>query len=416
MNANSSPTKINVWLEQATLDLTNSNITSARLDALVLLEDAAGRDRSWLLAHPEYKLDEKTLRTLNAQLERRCRHEPLAYIRGKSEFYGREFIVNAHTLEPRPETETMIDLLKKLVDSEQLTNDSKKGSEEKSNKRQAASNKQRKTNDKKRLHGSDAMQGDDEQGTEMYMEYINGAAQPTTPQRAEITGDVSSLAAKQDSSPMSIVDVGTGSGCIAITTKLLYPQTHVIATDIDKKCLDTARQNAETLGANANFRHGNLLEPLTNTGAGFMHADPETDFSLSSGVRRMSDTAHEQRKGKLGSGPQTNSRITNSSGKQAVDNAWILLANLPYVPTHFKINSAAQHEPHHAIFGGKDGLLYYREMFDQITGMSHKPRLILIEALPPQHGELTSIAKKANYQQIDKQDFIQAFSPATNKP
>jgi release factor glutamine methyltransferase len=39
---------------------------------------------------------------------------PLAYLRGKTEFYGREFIVNEHVLEPRPESETMIDILKTL--------------------------------------------------------------------------------------------------------------------------------------------------------------------------------------------------------------------------------------------------------------------------------------------------------------
>lgn len=366
MNANSSPAKINTWLNQATQILTINDISSARLDALVLLEDATGRDRSWLLAHPEHELDEKTLRELNAQLERRCRHEPLAYIRGKSEFYGREFIVNTHTLEPRPETETMVDLLKKLADRGQPTEDSRKGSEGKSNKRQSVSSKYHRTNDTKRLHGSDAVQGDGEQRTEMYMEYINGAAEPTTPQRAERTGNNSSLAAEQDSSPMSIVDVGTGSGCIAITVKLIYPEVSVIATDIDKKCLDTAKKNAKKLGTKITFYHGNLLEPLSNI-----------KYQVS-GI--------------------------------------IILANLPYVPTHFKINSAAQHEPHHAIFGGEDGLCYYREMFGQITGISHKPRFILTEALPPQHDELTNIAKKADYQQIDKQDFIQVFSLAANMP
>ncbi len=51
---------------------------------------------------------------LNTKIVQRASHIPLAYLRGKAEFYGREFIVNEHTLVPRPETETMIELLKDL--------------------------------------------------------------------------------------------------------------------------------------------------------------------------------------------------------------------------------------------------------------------------------------------------------------
>ncbi len=96
-----------------------AGIATARLDCLVLLEDATGKDRSWLIAHPEYLLQGPALNILNAQVQRREKHEPLAYVRGKSEFYGREFKVSKDTLEPRPETETMIDLLKELIHKSQ---------------------------------------------------------------------------------------------------------------------------------------------------------------------------------------------------------------------------------------------------------------------------------------------------------
>ena len=107
-----SPTKINDWLNAATERLNSAGITSSRLDCLVLLEDITGKDRAQLLAHPEITLQGPSLKTLEAQIYRRQRHEPLTYIRGKSEFYGREFIVNEHTLVPRPESESMISLLK----------------------------------------------------------------------------------------------------------------------------------------------------------------------------------------------------------------------------------------------------------------------------------------------------------------
>lgn len=102
------------WLNHSTKRLKEASIATARLDCMVLLEDATGKDRSHLLAHPNQELPQRLIGKLNKQVERRTNHEPLAYIRGKSEFYGREFQVSADTLEPRPETETMIDLAKQL--------------------------------------------------------------------------------------------------------------------------------------------------------------------------------------------------------------------------------------------------------------------------------------------------------------
>lgn len=114
MNASSSEVKANDWLENAVVRLRDAGIGSARLDALIMLEDELQKDRSQLLAHPELVLSKSRQKRLNAKLRRRCNHVPLAYIRGFSEFYGRKFKVNKYVLEPRPESETMIELLKKL--------------------------------------------------------------------------------------------------------------------------------------------------------------------------------------------------------------------------------------------------------------------------------------------------------------
>lgn len=89
-------------------------ISSARLDVLILLEDMLKRDRSWVLAHPEHSLNNLQARRLERKIDRRASHVPLAYIRGFSEFYGRRFKVNRHVLEPRPESETIIELLKEF--------------------------------------------------------------------------------------------------------------------------------------------------------------------------------------------------------------------------------------------------------------------------------------------------------------
>lgn len=106
--------KLGDLLKTSEAKLSLAGISSARLDVLILLEDMLHKDRSWILAHPEFLVKDAQSRRLARKLQRRAGHVPLAYIRGHSEFYDRRFKVNRHVLEPRPESETMIELLKKL--------------------------------------------------------------------------------------------------------------------------------------------------------------------------------------------------------------------------------------------------------------------------------------------------------------
>lgn len=105
---------IESWLKQATKKLETVGIGTARLDALVLLEDELNIDRAQLLAEPMRELTNEQIKSLDVKIRRRMTHEPLAYIRGKTEFYGREFYVDRRVLEPRPESETILKLLKPL--------------------------------------------------------------------------------------------------------------------------------------------------------------------------------------------------------------------------------------------------------------------------------------------------------------
>lgn len=107
--------KSSEWLAAAVKKLEQAGIGTGRLDALVLLEDISGQDRAWLLAHPEFELKPAQMAQLKKLLNRRAQHEPLAYLRGKTEFYGRSFVITPAVLEPRPESETMIDLFKSLA-------------------------------------------------------------------------------------------------------------------------------------------------------------------------------------------------------------------------------------------------------------------------------------------------------------
>ncbi|WP_047983798.1 peptide chain release factor N(5)-glutamine methyltransferase [Ornithinibacillus californiensis] len=64
--------------------------------------------------------------------------------------------------------------------------------------------------------------------------------------------------------PITIVDIGTGSGIIAITLALELPNATVYAIDISREALDTAKKNAEGLQANVTFLQGDFLEPFIN--------------------------------------------------------------------------------------------------------------------------------------------------------
>src|SRR5947209_5155666 len=75
-------------------------------DIDVLLADVTGRTAAWLFAHGEERNDPAPVEAL---VRRRINGEPLQYIRGKAEFFGREFFVDDRVLIPRPETELLVE-------------------------------------------------------------------------------------------------------------------------------------------------------------------------------------------------------------------------------------------------------------------------------------------------------------------
>ncbi len=117
MNANSLPQApvIKDWLINAIHQLSNANIVSARLDAEIILAQALGKNRTYLHAHDDEKLDAKTTQTAIIMLAKRLERTPIAYIVGHKEFFGREFIVTPHTLIPRPESEDIITVLGRIL-------------------------------------------------------------------------------------------------------------------------------------------------------------------------------------------------------------------------------------------------------------------------------------------------------------
>lgn len=334
---------IDEWLKHSVAQLKEAGISTARLDCLVLLEDVTKQDRGWLLSHADEVLQGSVLKRLNTKIAQRAQHVPLAYIRGHAEFYGREFIVNAHTLVPRPETETIIELLKVVRNREADV------------ATWQVERRGRKPLKKRYLFEKQEPASELVKTDEGYKVIWKKLKQPLLSQSP---ASVHGQSLKYRDEDLCIIDIGTGSGAIAITAKLELPEATVMATDIDEKCLGIARSNAQQLGADISLVQGNLLEPVP--------ALPE-------------------------------------------DKIGILLCNLPYVPDNFQINTAATHEPRHALFGGSDGLDLYRELFQQIVANTWQPAYVLTESLPPQHDTLAGIAKAAGYDLKRTDDFIQLY-------
>ncbi len=94
----------------ATDDFRARGIESPRLDAEVLVAYALGIDRTRVVIDAMRPLDPAELALLRDLVKRRRSREPIAYLRGEREFYGRTFHVDSRVLIPRPDTETLVDV------------------------------------------------------------------------------------------------------------------------------------------------------------------------------------------------------------------------------------------------------------------------------------------------------------------
>lgn len=265
-------------LARITTEFRERGIESARLDALLILEHILKQDRSLLLAHPERIISQTDIDHMQALIDQRLKHTPMAYLLCTAAFYGREFMVTKKTLVPRPESEAFFALL----------------------------------------------------------------------------SDIPEVAAS------TIIDVGTGSGILAITSKKLFPEANVIALDIDPACTAVARMNAEKHQTEITIIESDLLAALPSI-----------------------------------------SRLT------------IVLANAPYVPDMYPINRAAEHEPKLALFGGEDGLDLYRKLFIQCQERSIA--YVCCESLESQHVALCKIAQRYGYDLLSESGLVQAFELSSDR-
>lgn len=102
------PEDLNSLISRAARLLAEAGCETSALDARLLLQAATGLSREAMILDPQCLLAQDQLRHFAAMVERRAAHEPVARILGEREFYGRRFQVTPATLDPRPDTETLI--------------------------------------------------------------------------------------------------------------------------------------------------------------------------------------------------------------------------------------------------------------------------------------------------------------------
>jgi release factor glutamine methyltransferase len=179
------------------------------MNAELLLMFTLSADRAYLFAHPEHEITFDERSRYDAALAERARGVPAQYITGNQEFWGMDLIVTPSVLIPRPETEHVIEAVLELQTSDfrLLTSD----------------------------FGADAES-----------------------RNAEVRGPKSEV---------RIIDVGTGSGCIALALAKELPKSEIHATDISHAALEVARANAarHQLESRIHFREADLL-PIPEPG------------------------------------------------------------------------------------------------------------------------------------------------------
>lgn len=102
-------------LNKAKQELHDVGIATPFLDAELLLAFVLGRSREFVIGRPEYQLSKKEEEDFSSFIKRRQNFEPVAKIIGIKEFWGREFVVNATTLDPRPDSEALIEAFIELM-------------------------------------------------------------------------------------------------------------------------------------------------------------------------------------------------------------------------------------------------------------------------------------------------------------
>ena len=321
--------------------LNAAGIESADLEAELLLRHALGlgNDRAALFERLHDPADAAAPARFEALVARRLAHEPSAYIVGRREFYGLDFEVGPAVLIPRRETEALVDAAIHLASMG--ADASRRHPSEGSYELQA--------------HPERFQTVEGSHGPERRPEPVEGGH----PERFR--------------SIKTILDLGTGSGCIAVALATALPDARVYASDVSVAALALARRNAAHHGVAAriafleadllalSFNHAPLAHPSASEGSHAPEAHPER-FQTVEGSH--APEAH----------PERFQTVEGSHAPEAHPERLqtdLIVANLPYVKTddwRALPPELRDHEPRAALDGGPDGLAAIRRLLDQAPG------------------------------------------------
>jgi len=145
-----------------------------------------------------------------------------------------------------------------------------------------------------------------------------------------------------DDQTITVLDVGTGSGAIACALKAECPQINMYASDISEDALKQAQRNADNIKVKVNFYQGDMLQPFI-------------DHAIKADV---------------------------------------IVCNPPYIPSGEEIqNSVKAYEPHLALFGGEDGLKFYRSVLSNAHYVLNEKNILAFEMGWNQGQTLTDLAR-----------------------
>ncbi|MBH1964934.1 MAG: peptide chain release factor N(5)-glutamine methyltransferase [Comamonadaceae bacterium] len=243
----------------------------AREDARILLLHTLGRplhERAWLLAHDTDALPPETAAQFQALLARRINGEPVAYLTGRKPFYGLDLAIDTRVLDPRDDTETLIDWALSLC------------------------------------------------------------AYPAGP------------------APLRLLDLGTGSGAIALALRSQLPEAEITAIDRSEDALAVAAENAHRLRLPVRFLAGSWFAPV-----------PDEQFNL-------------------------------------------ILSNPPYIAENDPHLQALQHEPKEALVSGSDGLDDIRHLVTHAASHLLPGGWLLMEHGWDQASAVRALLMDAGFEQV----------------
>jgi len=209
-------------------------IDSPRVVAEMLLGHVLGCERMRLYMEADRPATDDERQRLRTLVQRASAHEPVQYLVGEAWFFTRPFEVNRSVLIPRPSTETLV---------ERVLGWCRK--EEEGSREPGAGNREQEDGHRELGAGN---REDEEKN--------RSAVLPTA--------DMGSGAAAVSDASLRIADVGTGTGCIAVSLAAQLPNARVLATDVSDEALAVARRNAQRhdVDEQIEFAQGDLLEPV----------------------------------------------------------------------------------------------------------------------------------------------------------